>query len=85
MNGLITILIISAIVLIGLFDIWLDMTDKKTISQWINGLLPRWADVVIVSLTVAGIGWYGGALAALYAAGLILYGHVLLGHERYKK
>ena len=78
-------LVIAAIVAVGVVDVWLDHTDKRTISQWLNAALPRWADVVIVSAVVVVIGCVWGWGAALHDAGLISLGHVLLGHERYGK
>jgi len=79
------IMLILLVVAITVFDVWLDKTDRYTISQRINALLPKWADVVIVAIGLILIGYFYLLIDVLYAAGLILIGHLLLGHERYGK
>lgn len=82
---------------IGIYDIVLAVKGKNTLSQTVEGLLPRAVDVgIVVGLLV--LAWiYGewimahlllpmnGASYFLHALVWTLVGHMLLGHELYKK
>ena len=72
--------------LIGLFDIWLVITDKESISKWTERRWPRSADIAIaISLIVikSGILGIGGNLYSFDPVLFMLVGHMLLGHELY--
>ena len=72
--------------LVGLFDIWLVITDKETISKWTERRWSRGVDVaVVVALLVvkSGIVGIGGSLHSFDPVLFMLVGHMLLGHELY--
>lgn len=41
-------LILVALIMIGLFDLYLYFTGQRTFSQRIHRLLPKWADILIM-------------------------------------
>lgn len=54
------ILIVSGAVIV--YDIWLEKSGRKTISQHIHDLFPQWLDYIIMISIVVGSGVAAGLL-----------------------
>jgi peptidoglycan biosynthesis protein MviN/MurJ (putative lipid II flippase) len=55
-------IILGFLVGIGLFDLWLIVHKKKTISQRYHGLFNKWFDAAIMIGLMACIWWLGGGV-----------------------
>lgn len=57
---------------------------KLTVSQKVEKLLPRAADVALVIVIAGLVWWQYGEKAGLVAIRYMMIGHLLLGHETYE-
>ena len=70
---------------IGIYGLWLKVKGEDTISRRAEDLLPRWADVAIIVALLAWVAFEYGATPFVVALRWCMLGHILLGHETYKK
>jgi len=73
---------------VGLFDSWLVLKGKETISKWTERQWPRGVDIAVaVALIVikSGIIIGGGRTYSFDPVLFLLVGHMLLGNEQHGK
>lgn len=71
-NWIILILLITT----GIYDLYLYFTKRRTISQHIHRMFPKWLDIVIVCGILGCTWWLGGGERTFVP---VLCG-VILGH-----
>ena len=95
-QGILTIVLLLLLA-VGIYDVYLSLKGKHTISERTEGLFPRAVDVGIAVVLLA-LAWVNGewimehlliltdgASYFLHALVWTLVGHMLLGHELYKQ
>ena len=70
---------------VGLWDLYLKARGHKTISQQVEKYMPQWVDVIVVVVILAVMAKFWGIAAFVVALRWVVIGHILLGHETYKK
>jgi len=69
-------IMLTVLICIGLFDLYLYFTKQKTISQRVHQLFPKWMDIVIMCLLLGCIWWLFGGIKTFV---LVMIG-VIIGH-----
>lgn len=70
---------------VGIYDVYLLLIGSPTISKQAEKYCSRLVDVVIV-VVILGITWaFAGPKGFAFALSFTMLGHMLLGHETYKK
>jgi len=70
---------------IGVFDLWLEITDRQTISQWIHDKFPPKTDrLIMIGLIAAAFFIFGGWQSMLVVILYTIVGHLFWYGENKK-
>lgn len=76
--------ILTILVLIGIYDIWLAFTDKPTLSQQYQKLLPTWVDIIVLAILLVGLCFLTAIHPAIRIWLAAICGHIIFPNkERY--
>ena len=67
---------LAVFVVVGIVDIYLEVTDKETISQWIHRLFPKQIDIGIAIALLILTWWIWGPAGFLPVLMGVIVGHL---------
>jgi len=73
----INIILFIALILMGIYDLYLVYKKQPTISQRIQGLFPKAVDKVIMILTMSAVWYFGSWILFTHVMWGIVIGHFL--------